>query len=252
MSCAIQISLRRSPPFVSLRQQLHTAGDTVTPVLETHWVSRFIPGHPGRGSPPIAQFQLSSTQHPSFGVPNRFCGFVAVVLVGFPVACCLVCPLTVTAFHPPVCDSSAAMTEKIFENQVDPAKLKLWDAFLCCNTGLYLDFPECIGCSGISECLCCSHAYCCKMGAPGLATGLAKGSDDICRIGLYCCEYGLKKPRTCCLGNAQVCCQSTQVAIPPVPEVPITCAYCFLACYPKFGCCVSMSEIRKAPASQSM
>ena len=30
-------------------------------------------------------------------------------------------------------------------------------------------------------------------------------------------------------------------------EIPITCAYCFLARYRNFGCCLPMSEIKKAP-----
>ena len=134
---------------------------------------------------------------------------------------------------------------------VDNSKLTIIDGLFCCTDGFYWDIPECIGCATEGECLCLQQAACLKLGGEGLTLGLKTGGDSICKIGLYCCEYGLKKPRTCCMARDQVCCISQQGALPPVPEIPCALALLCVVCYPKFGVCVKMSELGSGgPISQ--
>uniref|UniRef100_A0A7S4G2P4 Uncharacterized protein n=1 Tax=Eutreptiella gymnastica TaxID=73025 RepID=A0A7S4G2P4_9EUGL len=120
---------------------------------------------------------------------------------------------------------------------------KLCNACFLCYSGLYMDIPDCIGCSSSSECLCLSHACCLKMGGDHLTLGFNKGGSHICKIGLYVCEWGLLKPRTLCQSQGQYCCQTSGCALPPTKDVPMALAMWFLVCYPKLGICMDMSEL---------
>ena len=125
---------------------------------------------------------------------------------------------------------------------VDESTLTLFNACLCCNISLYTDVPDCCGCSSKSEFCCFTESLCCKSNAT-LTSG-CDTSDDNCIIGCVCCECGLKKPETCCMGQTQICCLVSSSAYPPTDEVPLACALFGLACLPKCGCCKTQGELQ--------
>lgn len=113
----------------------------------------------------------------------------------------------------------------------------------CCTNLLYCQYPECVGCSGKSECCCCVQHVCCKLGTEPL---LCRGETDdggVCLCGFYCCGLGCLKPRTCLAIQEQVCCIVTQLALPPTDEMPFVFACCFLTCHPECGCCTTLGEL---------
>ena len=123
--------------------------------------------------------------------------------------------------------------------------LILVSAACCCFGALYTDFPGLIGCSGKNECLCCENQICCKMNTEGLPVGLKTGDGYICRLGLYCCQYGLKVPSVLCKGKGQCFCLVNQASCPPDADVPMMCAICCVALYPSFGIFKKVSEVKK-------
>ena len=88
---------------------------------------------------------------------------------------------------------------------VDEHELIVIKGLCCCNTALYPQIPECIGCSSKSELLCLVTQCCLKCGTP--AFGCKAFDDDAClQCGLCCCAIGLKSPTTICKSQAQNCC----------------------------------------------
>merc|ERR1712159_747144 len=72
---------------------------------------------------------------------------------------------------------------------------------------------------------------------------LYKGEWMVCS-GLFCCNDYLLSPTTCCAGESVMLCCAADCAGLPVPEqTPKTCGYCFLMCYPKMGCCMSIKDL---------
>lgn len=114
---------------------------------------------------------------------------------------------------------------------------------LCCLTESCT--PSC-GFRGVSECFCLRKTIClepcgCNNAQPRLL-GFESGtnSDEICKIGLYCCDYALIQPRVCQAQSAQVGCLKVNCAFPcheDYLEEP-ACAYLCISCYPDFGIAV--------------
>ena len=46
--------------------------------------------------------------------------------------------------------------KQVYEDNIDEQELILVHGCLCENTSLYVETPKCIGCSGKSECICCT------------------------------------------------------------------------------------------------
>jgi hypothetical protein len=121
---------------------------------------------------------------------------------------------------------------------------------ICCYSGLYVDIPGCIGASGKGEFLCLEGETCIK------ADRLSKDklilcspcvNPDpavICRLGLGCVGYALKKPTNLCKGQNQCFCCYGACALPTDAEVPSTCGLCFLALYPSVGCLKKVGELK--------
>lgn len=88
---------------------------------------------------------------------------------------------------------------------VDEHELIVIKGLCCCNTALYPQIPECIGCSSKSELLCLVTQCCLKCGTP--AFGCKAFDDDAClQCGCCCCAIGLKAPSTLCKSQGQTCC----------------------------------------------
>jgi len=129
------------------------------------------------------------------------------------------------------------------DDAINEADLILVNGCLCCNASLYLKTPECIGCSGKAELLCCVEQICLKAGTEPL---LCKTPEDqYCQLGCGCCSVGIKKCSNliCLKAQGQVFCFVSQAAFPPDKEIPLTCALCGLACYPKVKCCAPFKEL---------
>jgi len=134
-------------------------------------------------------------------------------------------------------------------DNIDEKNLVLCNACLCCNTSLFLDMPDLIGCSGEGKCLCIHDAFCCKPGTDPYKIGLSTDAGDhpdgnICEIALYCCKLGLNKPFICCQGQNHCFCLVGNAALPPTDEVPLFCSLCTVACFPTFGVFKKQSELK--------
>jgi hypothetical protein len=107
---------------------------------------------------------------------------------------------------------------------------------LCCFEALYTDMPDCIGCVGVAEILCCTEKFCCSVAGMKnpYPVGMSKEKKDgeICELGLYCCSCALQKPRVCCESKVQECCIVGAGALPCTEDVPSVFGMCFVSCYP--------------------
>jgi hypothetical protein len=67
-----------------------------------------------------------------------------------------------------------------------------------------------------------------------------KSRDEICKIGLLCCDYGIIVPKKLCACAGQTMCCYSVASLPfekdYVPSPVCSCYY--LQCAPKCGCCV--------------
>jgi len=123
----------------------------------------------------------------------------------------------------------------------DTTKMILCSGCFCTQSLLYTDMPECIGCSGKSDCLCIQEQFCLRPGVPPL---LCSSDDDavICQLGLGICSVGLKRPTGCCKSQGQTCCVVSGAALPCDEDVPMTLAACGITCYPKVGVCQTLAD----------
>jgi len=132
--------------------------------------------------------------------------------------------------------------------------LTVCNACFCCNALLYFDVPDCIGCSGKGQCLCCRDACCCKMGQETFPIGLMmEGNDgaeagDIFGLSLPCCQCAITKafldPLSICKGSSQMCCIVENVALPPSDDIPLMCGICTVVLFPSFGVFKKQSEYK--------
>ena len=96
-----------------------------------------------------------------------------------------------------------------------------------------------IGCKAEDECLCIKRGCCCGIdkNASSYPIGLTKKEGNICNLGCFCCECGLKVPQVLCSGFARFLCFKEGCAFPFNEHNPeLVCAVCFLKCMPGFGC----------------
>ena len=121
----------------------------------------------------------------------------------------------------------------------------LYKGCLCCNIGFLCD-GTCIGFSSEAE-LCCILEQCClKVGQKPYTCSPKEDDNLMCQLGFGCCAlHGLKAPTTCWKSQSQFCCLVQSAAFPPDKEIIATCAFCGLACYPAFGCCKRLGELKE-------
>ncbi|KAJ1430400.1 hypothetical protein B484DRAFT_361353 [Ochromonadaceae sp. CCMP2298] len=113
--------------------------------------------------------------------------------------------------------------------------LIVFNSCICCASGLYTTMPDCLGCSGQAECLCCVKDFCLKSGAAPMPCMAGAADGFLFKIGAPCCSVGFKAPTICCKGKNQCCCMVGAGEFPPGTDVPMMCSYLFIVCYPKFG-----------------
>ena len=111
--------------------------------------------------------------------------------------------------------------------QVDPLGLSPCFGAICMICSMYVDFPECLGCSVQGDLLCLNMdcASCKRLATEGECCALMTG------------DISVVVPKTCVLAAGQVCCIHCGVALPPDDDVaPCTLALFGLVCCYKYQC----------------
>mmetsp|Transcript_5528 Transcript_5528/g.15570 ORF Transcript_5528/g.15570 Transcript_5528/m.15570 type:complete len:240 (+) Transcript_5528:41-760(+) len=129
-------------------------------------------------------------------------------------------------------------TERFYDTNTPPRTNCVFKAFFC----VYQGFSTQIGCRGRQECCCWQKSLCFEAGRQDcLTVGVACGDHDVddndtgalCRIGLGCCEWTLRRPRTCCAGAWHLLCCMGAGAFPLHKEYlaePVFALYCVQCC----------------------
>ena len=82
--------------------------------------------------------------------------------------------------------------------------------FCCAHSGFDCERTVVL-CVDEEECLCIRSSWCCAAGVPDKGVGCVTEEDECCKIGLYCCNWGLLVPKTICRGASQcLCCYSVK------------------------------------------
>lgn len=121
------------------------------------------------------------------------------------------------------------------------------NACFCCNSLISSDLGKVIGCSCLNECFCIKNEFCLKVGEKPMECLLGKPvivELMLCKVGCACCSCGVKKPKLFVAGKSEVCCLSTNCALPPDGDTPSLLALFGLLCYPKQGCCKKFSDAK--------
>jgi hypothetical protein len=127
----------------------------------------------------------------------------------------------------------------------------MFQAFLCEHVSVNLnDWRFC--CATTCECLCIRHTACCLRGAPfkPVQFGTHTTRGEYCRLSFPCCDCAIIPPRLLCGRASQVLCMHNTGALPFDDEylpAPV-CAYYFIACAPRLGCCVAPPRSRALEA----
>ena len=119
----------------------------------------------------------------------------------------------------------------------------MYGGVICLHSSMDCNDWKCCG-AGVMECLCLRKTYCL---APGDAEPRSCGvcvqdptQGEICKIGVYCCDWALIQPRLLC-GIARQCWCCYEAGSLPFHKDYLkepVCALYFLSCMPEFGCCV--------------
>ena len=115
----------------------------------------------------------------------------------------------------------------------------------CCYEGCDCDNIVCCFVSQ-GDCLCLRSGCCLAANTPSRGCGMTtdKEAGECCKIGCFCCDYGLIAPQTLCAGADQCLC-SYRVRSCPTNQYYMkdcVCACYFLQCAPTCGCCVSQPD----------
>ena len=86
------------------------------------------------------------------------------------------------------------------------------------------------------------NSVCCIRGAPFQKVGLHRNTaqGEHCRLNMPCCDCAIIPPRRLCARASQILCVYNTAALPCDDEYlsePV-CAYYFISCWPRPGCCV--------------
>lgn len=126
-------------------------------------------------------------------------------------------------------------------DDINKSDLTLIGAACCTYNLLYCSMPNCIGCAGDVEILCCGHEFCCKPGANMLCCTPKEGS--CCQLGLGICMIDCKSPKNCCKASSQCLCLINSCIFPCNDEMPCMLAILGLVCYPTCGCCMKYGAV---------
>ena len=116
----------------------------------------------------------------------------------------------------------------------------MFDGLLCMHVSVNLNDWKCC-CASSCECLCVRHTACCLRGAPFKKVGLKWNTPngEYCRMDFPCCDCAVIRPRLLCGRASQFLCVHNTGAFPCDEDytTPV-CAYYFVSCWPRIGCCV--------------
>lgn len=115
-------------------------------------------------------------------------------------------------------------------DSIDETKVIVHHACCCCYDGCVPEVHH-IGCAAQKTLLCLECDICCKTGAPCLCCG--------------CCAFRCTELTTCCKTQTQLFCCVAGSAFPPDDEVPCMLNMCFLNCFPRLGCCISLGDMKR-------
>mmetsp|Transcript_4406 Transcript_4406/g.5784 ORF Transcript_4406/g.5784 Transcript_4406/m.5784 type:complete len:154 (+) Transcript_4406:91-552(+) len=123
----------------------------------------------------------------------------------------------------------------------------------CCYDAFDLN-DIAVGCYHHRDFLCIRFSLCLALGVDSRGVGVVTESNkgEICKIGLYCCDLGLVKPKVLTAGFSKCLCCIDVCAIPQVPGYMdgLTFAMCCVQCYPTFEIlaspppCPAMNEFK--------
>mmetsp|Transcript_15816 Transcript_15816/g.33437 ORF Transcript_15816/g.33437 Transcript_15816/m.33437 type:complete len:199 (+) Transcript_15816:146-742(+) len=117
---------------------------------------------------------------------------------------------------------------------------KIFSATLCCYTACDFEDPM-VGCRGKSDGICINRRVCIDPSAEGFGVGILddeKETNELFKVGAYCCTCAIKKPELKCASAGRLFCMTSAQSLPFDPDYvkePI-CACCFLQCFPTVGC----------------
>jgi len=126
-------------------------------------------------------------------------------------------------------------------DNIDQSENLMWGGCYCCTTSLWLQTPDCIGCSGTSKFLCVNEKFCCQIPNDNNKLGVGFTTDDsdsdICLLSLFCMSVGLtsKLLEPICRQDSQQCCFVGQAAFPPEDKIPKLIGTCLLICWSEKG-----------------
>ena len=95
---------------------------------------------------------------------------------------------------------------------------------------------------------------CLAANATAFQVGMIQEEGFICKIGLPCCTFGLKKPTVLCLGTGKCLCIKQAAAFPfaaGTVDGPV-CAICCLQCAPNMGCAKPAIKVGGGPVTPEM
>jgi hypothetical protein len=131
------------------------------------------------------------------------------------------------------------MTRQPEQSYTPPANPKTYmvNGCICIWCGLDLDRVMC--CSKLqAELMCFTHEHCLAANHDQLGIGLLTGSNEICKLGFFCCTCGCKQPMVLCKGAGQAWCFTVAQSFPWDKDFvgePV-CAVCGFQCFPELGC----------------
>jgi hypothetical protein len=105
-----------------------------------------------------------------------------------------------------------------------------------------------IGLRRKTECLCLTSSCCLALNTNDVGVGVITESGEICKLGLYVCNLGLKKPSVLCSGATHCLCLKSAGSCPfdsSYVGSPV-CACCFIQLHPEIG------VLKQAPSSSAI
>lgn len=131
------------------------------------------------------------------------------------------------------------MTQHPEQSYTPPVDPKTFMVTGCVCVWCGCDLDRIMLCSKLqTEFLCFTHEHCLAANHDQLGIGLVTASDEICKLGCFCCTIGLKKPVVLFKGAGQTWCVTAAMSFPwhkDYVEEPV-CAVCGFQCLPDLGC----------------
>mmetsp|Transcript_15817 Transcript_15817/g.33439 ORF Transcript_15817/g.33439 Transcript_15817/m.33439 type:complete len:214 (+) Transcript_15817:146-787(+) len=93
---------------------------------------------------------------------------------------------------------------------------KIFSATLCCYTACDFEDPM-VGCRGKSDGICINRRVCIDPSAEGFGVGILddeKETNELFKVGAYCCTCAIKKPELKCASAGRLFCMTSAQSLP--------------------------------------